>query len=226
MTTPNLPSPRDVGYRAGVPGRSASAALSVVAAVALLACARNAGPGAADPASYRLASLPWPEARVVFVAELRPRYPIYFARVFDDLEPGELDLLEIRDDLERKPVDQRNYDALNAVALGYFELNDRAEALRHSGDAEYLGGSFRVARLVAVPWRAYREVESAELRDAILDFFADTASAGKPSAARTAGRIAAIVASLEKREKDPVRRERIRAIAASLAAETGGHAPF
>ncbi len=149
--------------------------------------------------------------------DLRPRYPDYFARVLDS-GSGEIDLRPLRYDLERAPVDHRNYDALNAVAIGYFELNSRAETLRDSGASAYLGGSMQVARLVAVPWRAYREIEDGALRDAILDFFADAASGAKPGSSATNARLVSVVESLEKHEADTERKARIRAIVASLAA--------
>lgn len=151
------------------------------------------------------------------LGDLKPRYPEFFAIVFSaGGKSGELNLLPLRDDLERKPVDRRNYDALNAVAIGYFELNAQAETLRGTGATEYLGGSMRVAKLVAVPWRAYREIDDPALRDAILDFFADAASGDKPASKRTSTRLGAVVDSLEPREDDPARKERIRSIGAQL----------
>ena len=46
-------------------------------------------------------------------------------------------------------MDQRNFDALNALAIGYFELNFRAEAERGRG-FDFLSGSFRTAKLLAI----------------------------------------------------------------------------
>lgn len=189
-------------------------ALTCLVALLGLACASPT-----DPMRYRLSGsgADWTAAGSDRVLDdLRPRYPDYFGIVFESLDIRDPDLRPLRDDLERRPVDRRNYDALNALAIGYFELNARAEALRESGDAAYLGGSFRVARLVAVPWRAYREIEEPALREAILDFFADVASGEKPASARTAARLATTVESLVRGEADPVRRERIRAIVVRL----------
>jgi hypothetical protein len=59
-------------------------------------------------------------------------------------------------------------------------------------------------------------VSDPQLRDAILDFFADVASGEKLATQRTRGRIVPIVASLESKEPDPVRRERILSILHSL----------
>ena len=189
------------------------ASLGLLAAV--LACA-----GIAGPESYRLAGTGdhWADApdRSV-VSECRARYPEFFEVVLDPNDVHDPDLRPLRNDLEHTPVDRRNYDALNAIAIAYFELNYRAEAQR--GGDFYLGQSFRAAHLVAVPWRAYSEIDDAALRDAILDFFEDAGSGEKLGTAATAPRLAAIVANLEKSEADPERRARIRALSSSLAAD-------
>ncbi len=145
-------------------------------------------------------------------------YSDFFEVIFDDRDTREPDLRPLRRDLERAPVDARNYDALHAVAIAYFELNYRAETT--PGDGLYLGNSFRAAHLAAVPWRAYSEIEDPPLRGAILDFFADVGSGDKPGSAKTAHRLARIVDSLEAKESDPGRRERIRNIAAELRARS------
>ena len=195
------------------------------AAALVFACATGS-----DPLRYRLADSggSWIDSGGdAVLADLEPRYPDYFRLVFDPKTSEDLDLRPLRDDLERAPVDRRNYDALNAIAIGYFELNARAEDLRGSSQSAYLGGSFRVAKLVAVPWRAYREIQNAALRDAILDFFADAARGEKPSSASTSSRVARIVASLAERESDPARQARIRAIASDLeSGAPASRAPF
>jgi len=178
----------------------------------LLACA-----AAADPESYRLADTGshWADTRDrTVVAELRDRYRAFFEVVLDPADTREPDLRPVRDDLEHSPVDRRNFDALNAVAIAYFELNYRAEDDR--GGGFYLGNSFRAAHLLAVPWRAYSEVDDARLRDAILDFYEDAGSGAKLGTERTAPRLAGIVASLESKEMDPGRRDRITTLAAQL----------
>ena len=197
--------------------------LACVFTALALACASGPAP-VADPARYRLATsgADWTKAgRDALLADLEPRYPGYFRSVFDEPGQRDIDLRALREDLERDPLDRRNYDALNALAIGYFELNARAERLRGSGDSAYLGGSMQVAKLAAVPWRAYREIHDASLRDAILDFFADAARGEKPGSASTNARLAAIVESLEKRETNAARRERIRRIATRLAGDRG-----
>jgi hypothetical protein len=148
--------------------------------------------------------------------DVRPRYPAFFEVVLDPARSDEPDLLALREDLEHAPVDRRNYDALNAVAIAYFEINYRAERSRAGQDMEFLTAGFRAAKLVAVPWRAYGEISEPRLRDAILDFFADVASGEKLASQRTRVRITRIVASLERKEPDPERRERILGILHTL----------
>ncbi len=175
---------------------------------------------ATDPERYRLAhsGSHWDVVGSDRVFDdLHPRYIEFFALILDPAKTGEPDVRPLRDDLEHTPVDRRNFDALNAVAIAYFETNYRAEEGRGEG-LTYLGLSQRAAKLLAVPWRAYGETESASLRDAILDFFEDAGSGEKLHSAATAPRLARIVESLEKKEADPVRRERIRALTAALHA--------
>lgn len=145
------------------------------------------------------------------VDDLLPRHPEFFAVVLDPDESREPDLRQLRDDLERSDVDRRSFDALNAIAVAYFELNYRAESNR--GGDRYFADSFRAAKLLAVPWRAYGSIRDPALREAILDFFEDAATGEKLMARATAGRVAEIIASLEPKEPDPGRRVRIRGIA-------------
>ncbi len=176
-----------------------------------------------DPARYRLAasSDQWERAGEDRILEdVRGRYPAFFEAVLDAGADRELDLLSLRDDLEQQPVDRHNYDALNAIAIAYFELNARAEADR--GGSSYLANSFRSAKLVAVPWRASGEVESGPLRDAILDFFEDIARGEKQSSAATASRLVRTVSSLEKKESDPERLRRIRTVSETLQRLSSG----
>ena len=157
------------------------------------------------------------------VADVRERYPEFFAVILDPADTRDPDLRPLRRDLEHAPVDRRNFDALNAVAVGYFELNYRAESDR--GGDRYFGVSLRATHLVAIPWRAYGEIEDPRLRDAILDFFEDAGLGDKPGAASTSGRLARVVGSLERKEADPVRAERIRAIVAAIQARQADGAP-
>lgn len=159
---------------------------------------------------YRLAAsgVHWDvvgEDRVV--EDLVPRYPAFFDVVLDPGDARDLDLRSLRDHLEQPEVDRRNFDALNAIAIAYFELNYRAESDR--GGERYFADSFRAARLLAVPWRAYTDARDPRLRDAILDFFEDAATSEKLMARKTAPRIAPIVESLDRKESDPARRKRI-----------------
>jgi hypothetical protein len=177
-------------------------------AAALLACAQSP-----DALRYRLAGsgAHWDAARHARAAQkLAERYPDFFEVVLDPSRSEEPPTGRLREDLESAPVDRRNFDALNAVAIAYFELGSRGAASRRPGE---LAGSFRSAKLVALPWRAYAQVDDPGLRDAILDFFED-AGAGPPAAA---GRLARLVGSLAREEPDPARRARIEALAAWLA---------
>jgi hypothetical protein len=171
-----------------------------------------------EPMRYRLtgSGSHWDVVGEDRVAEdLLPRYPEFFELVLDPARTREPNLLRLRDDLEHRPVDRRNFDALNALAIAYFESNYRAVSQRGEGLGS-LALSLRSAKLIAVPWRGYSEIDHPALRDAILDFFEDAAFGGKLGAASTAGRLTRIVASLESKEADPARRKRIREIAERL----------
>jgi len=200
----------DTRARARAAVTAAWVALSIGA---VAACGQETAPdrlATPSPERYRLAhsGTHWDEAgRDRVVEDLLPRYPAYFDVILDPSDSREPDLREIRDDLERNDVDRRNFDALNAIAVGYFELNYRAQSDR--GGSRYLSDSFRAAKLLAVPWRAYGEVEDPRVREAILDFFEDAATGEKLSARETAGRIRPIVAALEQKESDPERQRRI-----------------
>jgi hypothetical protein len=176
---------------------------------------------ASDPQRYRLtrSGTAWDVAGEDRVLEdVQPRYPAFFEIVLDPARSDEPDLLAVREDLEHVPVDRRNYDALNAVAIAYFEINYRGERSRGGQDMAFLTAGFRAAKLVAVPWRAYGDISEPRLRDAILDFFADVASGEKLASRRTRVRVTRIVASLERKEPDPERRERILSILHTLEA--------
>ena len=154
--------------------------------------------------------------------DLLPRYPDFFGVVLDPSRSDEADLLPLRDDLEADPVSRRNYDALNSIAIAYFELNYRGEAARldpSAGGVSFLTSGFRAAHLLAVPWRAYGDIVDGALRDAILDFFADAASGAKLSTARTVGRLERIVDSLDSKESDPGRKARIEELVAKIRAQ-------
>jgi hypothetical protein len=175
-----------------------------------------------DPMSYRLEGTGshWSDGPgAAVVEEVRERYPAFFEVILDPSDTRDPDLRPLRRDLEFTPVERRNFDALNAVAIAYFELNYRAEADR--GGALYLGNSFRAAHLLAIPWRAYSEVGDPRLRDAILDFFEDAGSGEKLGSGSTAPRLARIVASLEDKEQDAERRDRIQRLARDLERGAG-----
>ena len=141
--------------------------------------------------------------------DLKQRYPEFFELIFDPVTNRVPELKDLRADLEHHPVDRRNFDALNAIAIGFFEISYRAEAQKGSG-LHYMGQSFRAARVAAVLWRAYGEASDFRLRDAIIDFFEDAANGQKLGARTTARTLAQMVASIQRQEKDPVRAARLR----------------
>jgi hypothetical protein len=173
-----------------------------------------------DPLRYRLTGSGSHWQRVGddrVLDDLLPRYPEFFRVVLDPARSEEPDVRAIRQDLERKPADRRNYDALNAMAIGYFELNHRGERAREDASVGFLTAGFRAAHLAAIAWRAYGEIEDPRLRDAILDFFADVAGAEKLGTRRTRGRLTDVVASLAQKESDPQRLQRIAELTAVLS---------
>ena len=186
----------------------------LVVCLAILGCAGNG-----DALGYRLANSgeDWADdGERTVVAELRERYPHFFEVILDPGDTRDPDVRPLRGDLEHAPVDRRNFDALNAIAVAYFELNYRAQLAQ--GGGFYLGNSFRAAHLLAIPWRAYAEVQDGALRDAILDFFEDAGSGEKLGTAATAPRLAGIIASLEPKEQNSERRARIEALASRFEA--------
>jgi len=189
----------------------------MLATLALLgACAQPT-----SPLRYRLAEsgTHWDVVGADRVLDdLLPRYPEFFDVVLDPTRSDEPPVRTLRDDLERRPADRRNFDALNALAIGYYELNYRSEVARDDSSVGFLTGAYRASHLLAIPWRAYGEVEDPALRDAILDFYEDAGTSEKLGAAATAGRLARIVSSLAPKEADAARHQRIVALAAQLEA--------
>jgi hypothetical protein len=201
----------------GRPERAGFAPASIFAIGLLAASAWGCQPEP-SPLRYRLADSGerWTvSGNDPVLEDVRTKYPHFFDELMNRDSSEEFNLKELRDDLERAPVDRRNYDALNALAIGYFELNYRAIARR--GGPTYLANSFGSAKFLAVPWRAYGLISDGALRGAILDFFEDAASGEKLGSASTAPRLLEVVASLEPKERDSARRERIRWIAQRLA---------
>jgi len=200
----------------------ASARLHLLAGVVALACATGSGPETSGPMRYRLSGsgIDWAvvgEDRVF--EDLQSRYPDFFAVVLDPAVSHDPDVRAIRRDIEHVPVDRRNFDALNAVAIGYFEMTYRGEQARGSGGIGFLTSGFRAAKLAAIPWRAYGLVEDGRLRDGILDFFEDVSRGEKRGSAPSVSRLARVVRSLAKKETDPGRLARIREISERMAPE-------
>jgi cellulose biosynthesis protein BcsQ len=172
----------------------------------------------ADGLGYRLvgSSAHWEVADGrVLLAELRDRYREFFELIFDPVTNRVPELEDLRADLERDPVDRRNFDALNAIAIGFFEISYRAEAQRGSG-LHYMGQSFRAARVAAVLWRAYGETRDPRVRDAIIDFFEDAATGQKLGARTSARTLAQMAASIQRQEQDPARAARLQRAAQAL----------
>ncbi len=151
----------------------------------------------------------------LLLEDLKRRYRDYFELIFDPVTNRVPELKDLRADLEHRPTDRRNFDALNAIAIGFFEISYRAEAQKGSG-LHYMGQSFRAARVASVLWRAYGEAGDDRLRDAIIDFFEDAAKGQKLGARTTARTLAQMVASIQRQEKDPVRAARLRRASQSL----------
>ena len=193
-------------------------ALVVISLADCLGCAQAKPP---NPNRYRLmeSGSHWDVAGDDHVFDdIRPNYPAFFEVILDPTKARAPNLRTLRDDLERVPVDRRNYNALNALAIAYYETNYRAESGRGDGFV-YLALSQRSAKLLAVPWRAYGETDDPDLRNAILDFFEDAGSGEKLETELTAPRLTEIVRSLKKKEDDPTRRDRIDAITRNLQAK-------
>ncbi len=193
--------------QAAEPGAPIRIPIFAVAVLLALACASPS-----DPLRYRLreGGERWDvSGRDRVLEDLAPRYPDLFEVVLNGDRSEDPPTGNLRDDLEKRPVDRANYDALNAVAVAYFEMNQRGEQARERGDVEFITAGFRAAKMVAVPWRAYMEIEDGPLRDAILDFFEDVSTGAKAHSARTRGRLARIVGSLIPKEPDLARRARL-----------------
>ena len=164
----------------------------LAAGLCLAACSETS-----DPLSYQLShsgdhwdAVPGRD----FIPELEQRYPEYFQVILDPSDTREPDLRLLRDDLERNPSDARSYDALHALAVGYFELNYRANA--RPGGPTYLSDNFRAAKLVAVPWRAYGQKSTTPRCATPSSISSRTRGSARSWAPRqTAPRLARVVAS-------------------------------
>jgi hypothetical protein len=199
-----------------LPSAAGATLLLAAGVMLLLACASTPD---AVAMRYRLAES-GPHWDVVgedrVLEDVQERYADFFEVVLDPARGDDPPILALRRDLEHLPVDRRNFDALNAVAIGYYELNFRGEQARASRSIGFMTAGFRSAKLAALPWRAYPEIDDGPLRDAILDFYEDVGKSRKLGAHATASRLARIVASLERHEADPERLARIERISSQL----------
>lgn len=188
----------------------AAALLLLLLGVGPIACA-----GPASPRSYRMADVKPPvDLADPAFAPLRKRYGPFFVRVKNVRNAPSADTRGLASDLEAKPVAERNYKALNALALAYFYLY--GQRARWPGGAEKFFGSTFPASLLALPWSAYKVRRDPELRDAILAFFEDLVRREGMVRGTNARLLASNLGALELREKDPGRRERLRALGETL----------
>jgi hypothetical protein len=178
----------------------------VLAILLLLGCATVNG-GATEDDVYPLSGVR--KVRDTSTArQARVDYPDVFAVVDDPSRTEEIDPRPLRDDLTRAPVEAKNYRALWAAAVAFFELHARAE--RNRGRPGYFAYSFQATKMVAIPWRPYGEISDPALRSAILAFYEDVLFGDKPGLAAVRGRYTKIVAALGEKETDPELQERIR----------------
>ena len=191
-------------------------------ALLLLACTQalppGAGPGAVGSGSggepvpgYRLREARRP-LRSAEARRLRERYPQLFESLTTSHEGADADVRVPRADLLREPADARSYDAMNALAVVFFELHRRAERERHTGSGRFLTANLRATQVLAVSWRAYRDIEVRALRSAILDFYEDVLLGRKAGLEAARGRFVPMVASFAEHEPDPALRARIDAL--------------
>jgi hypothetical protein len=139
--------------------------------------------------------------------EARAAYPSVFLVVDNPDQTGDVDQRPLRSDLSRVPVDARNYRALRAIAVAFFELHERAEEDR--GGELYFSYSFQATKMIAIPWRLYGEIPDVALRSVILDFYEDVLFGAKPGLGVVRGRYTRVVADLARKESDPALRARI-----------------
>ena len=114
-------------------------------------------------------------------------------------------------------MDRRNFDALNAVAIAYFELNYRAEAAACRVEAASSSSSGLSRAPICSRCRGARtgrlEATPCAMRPR---FLRRRRHRDKLSTARTIGRLEAIVGSLSTKEPDPRRATRIRELVARI----------
>jgi cellulose biosynthesis protein BcsQ len=218
---PAAARPAPAPTRASAPTGPTGPTAAIDAEPEILLPVPTRGAGAPEDLGYRLAvrGVQLQEDGQRLLDQLKTRYREFFAMILDPITNCVPDMKELQADLERHPVDQHNFDAINAIALGFFEISYRAEAQKGSG-MHYMGQSFRAARVAAVLWRAYGEVGDERLRNAIIDFFEDAARGEKLGARTTARTLAQMVASIERHEQDPARAARLQR--ASHALRRGG----
>jgi hypothetical protein len=196
----------------GLPG-AISAGLC---ALGLAACQSSPDVSAAPELGYRFRDVRKP-VQTAEGERLLAKYPEFFAVLDVDYPAAEADVRVVRADLVQEPTDMSSYDALNAVAVVFFELHRRAERSRGNGATSFLGTNFRATKVMAVPWRAYGGVKDPALRSSILDFYEDLLLGNKSGVRAARGRFTTTVESLLKWETDPGMRARIESLVAGAS---------
>jgi hypothetical protein len=187
----------------------------------LAACQAGPGPAVSAPElGYRFREVRKP-AQSAEAARLSARYPELFAVLERGYGTEDADVRVVRADLVRDPSDASSYDALNSVAVVFFELHRRAERSRAGNGLGFLGSSFRATKVMAVPWRAYGDVKDTRLRSSIVDFFEDLLLGNKAGMRASRGRFTPTVESLLKWEDDPALRSRIESLVAEASELVG-----
>ena len=125
-------------------------------------------------------------------------------------------------------VDRMDYVAAVSNNLGYIETVEKLLGASAPPRARYIRTLMAELNRISshLLWLATHALDIGAMsvflycfreREKILDFFEDAGSGEKSLSAGTAPRLARIVADLERKEGDPARRERIRALVASLS---------
>ncbi len=184
--------------------------------LALAACHSSPQVSEAPGPGYRFRGVYKP-IETAEAARLSAKYPEFFEVLMAGYASEDADARVVRADLVREPTDASSYDALNAVAVVFFELHRRSERARGGGASEFLRANFRATKVMAVAWRAYGEVDDPRLRSAILDFYEDMLLGNKPGLRAVRGRFTPTVESLLKWETQPELRARIEGLVAEAS---------
>lgn len=182
----------------------------------LAACHSSPQGSAAPGPGYRFRDVHEP-IETAEAARLSGKYLEFFEVLTAGYATEDADVRVVRADLVREPTDPSSYDALNAIAVVFFELHRHAERARGGGGSVFLRANFRATKVMAVAWRAYGEVDDPRLRSSILDFYEDMLLGDKPGLRAVRGRFTPTVESLLKWETEPELRARIEGLVAEAS---------